>query len=187
MRMSSNSTTGSRESAPPSDQTDFEGSLVDRLGRGDLAAFADVYDRHADDAYTLAYRICGDRLEAEQVTADALLAVWRGKTAGTSLRDALHESVCVHTAQPLQRRARAKSAGDRDERHPGRDGQGQRLARGDDLAAATRRMVGLAYFGQMSCSRLAELLQLSPQTVKAQLRVGLRALVESDRSLDEVG
>jgi hypothetical protein len=48
-------------------------------------------------------------------------------------------------------------------------------------------MVGLAYFGQLPCSRLAELLQLSPQTMKAQLCVGLRALVESEQSLDEVG
>ena len=40
-------------------------------------AFEIVYDRHGGAAYSLAYRIVGDRGTAEDVTQEAFLSVWR--------------------------------------------------------------------------------------------------------------
>ena len=45
--------------------------------RKDPAAFEIVYDRHGGAAYSLAYRIVGDRGTAEDVTQEAFLSVWR--------------------------------------------------------------------------------------------------------------
>ena len=45
--------------------------------RKDPAAFEIVYDRHGGAAYSLAYRIVGDRGAAEDVTQEAFLSVWR--------------------------------------------------------------------------------------------------------------
>ena len=45
--------------------------------RRDPAAFEVVYDRHGGAAYSLAYRIVGDRQVAEEVTQEAFLSVWR--------------------------------------------------------------------------------------------------------------
>ena len=45
--------------------------------RGDAAAFQLIYERHADAAYSLAYRMCGRRGVAEDVTQEAFLALWR--------------------------------------------------------------------------------------------------------------
>jgi len=51
--------------------------LMPLVERKDPAAFEIVYDRHGGAAYSLAYRIVGDRLVAEDVTQEAFLSVWR--------------------------------------------------------------------------------------------------------------
>src|SRR6476619_8478738 len=43
----------------------------------DPEAFEVFYDRHGGAAYSLAYRIVGDRSTAEDVTQEAFLSVWR--------------------------------------------------------------------------------------------------------------
>ena len=45
--------------------------------RGNAAAFEVIYDRHADAAYSLAMRMCGQRSLAEDVVQEAFLSVWR--------------------------------------------------------------------------------------------------------------
>src|ERR1700744_2132236 len=44
----------------------------------DTQAFEIVFDRHADVAFSLAYRMCGRRQLAEDVVQEALLSIWRG-------------------------------------------------------------------------------------------------------------
>ena len=54
--------------------TDAE--LVTRVASGDESALADLYDRHADAVFRLAFRLLGDRHLAEEVLQDTYLAVW---------------------------------------------------------------------------------------------------------------
>src|SRR5947207_10967862 len=51
--------------------------LMQLSSRGDADAFQIIYERHADAAYSLAYRMCGRRGVAEDVTQEAFLALWR--------------------------------------------------------------------------------------------------------------
>src|SRR3981081_2722185 len=51
--------------------------LMQLSSRGDAAAFQIIYERHTDAAYSLAYRMCGRRGVAEDVTQAAFLALWR--------------------------------------------------------------------------------------------------------------
>ena len=44
---------------------------------GDADAFEVVLARHADAAYSLAYRMCGRRSLAEDITQEAFLSIWR--------------------------------------------------------------------------------------------------------------
>src|SRR5579884_226072 len=51
--------------------------LMQLIAGGDARAFEVVYERHATAAFSLAYRICGVRAAAEEVTQEAFLAIWR--------------------------------------------------------------------------------------------------------------
>jgi len=49
--------------------------LMPLLAAKDATAFEVFYDRHGGAAYSLAYRIVGDRQAAEDVTQEALLSI----------------------------------------------------------------------------------------------------------------
>ena len=51
--------------------------LMPLVGDKDPEAFEVLYDRHGGAAYSLAYRIVGDRAAAEDVTQEAFISVWR--------------------------------------------------------------------------------------------------------------
>ena len=51
--------------------------LISLMGAGDAGAFAALYDRHGRAAYTLSYRMTGERQAAEDLVQDAFLKVWR--------------------------------------------------------------------------------------------------------------
>ena len=59
----------------PSGRPDEE--LIAALAQRDLNALEELYDRYNQIAYSLAYRIVGDRGIAEDVTQEAFLSVWR--------------------------------------------------------------------------------------------------------------
>ena len=48
-----------------------------QVSEGDAEAFEVIFDRHADAAFSLAYRMCGRRSMAEDVVQDAFLSLWR--------------------------------------------------------------------------------------------------------------
>src|SRR3954464_8318565 len=45
--------------------------------QGDAAAFEVIYERHANAAFSLAYRMTGRRGAAEDVVQEAFLSLWR--------------------------------------------------------------------------------------------------------------
>src|SRR5690348_4361040 len=51
--------------------------LMPLVATEDPLAFEVFYDRHAGAAFSLAYRIVGNRQSAEDVTQEALLSIWR--------------------------------------------------------------------------------------------------------------
>src|SRR2546422_10443672 len=51
--------------------------LMALVRRGQAQAFEVIYERHADAAFSLAYRMCGARGAAEDVAQEAFLALWR--------------------------------------------------------------------------------------------------------------
>ncbi len=55
--------------------------LISLVGQGDAEAFAVLYDRHSRAAYSLAYRMMGERQAAEDLVQDAFLKVWRSATS----------------------------------------------------------------------------------------------------------
>ena len=51
--------------------------LMPLIGGKDPEAFEVFYDRHGGAAYSLAYRIVGERAAAEDVTQEAFISIWR--------------------------------------------------------------------------------------------------------------
>src|SRR5579864_5127069 len=52
-------------------------AILAALAQRDLNALEELYDRYGKIAYSLAYRIVGDRGTAEDVLQEAFLSVWR--------------------------------------------------------------------------------------------------------------
>ena len=48
-----------------------------RVHEGDAHAFEVVFERHANAAFSLAYRMCGRRAVAEDIVQEAFLSLWR--------------------------------------------------------------------------------------------------------------
>src|SRR5271163_4418131 len=51
--------------------------LMALVRNGEARAFEVIYDRHCNVAFSLAYRICGTRVAAEDVVQESFLSLWR--------------------------------------------------------------------------------------------------------------
>ena len=87
--------------------------LMPLVGRKDPEAFEVLYDRHGGAAYSLAYRIVGDRAAAEEVTQEAFISVWRSGARFDAARGSVRSwllSVVRNRAIDFLRSQRRQSA-----------------------------------------------------------------------------
>ena len=180
---------------------DFRGladeELMELVGAGEVRAFEVVFDRHAGPAYSLAYRMCGSRALAEDIVQEAFLSLWRSGTGYDRARGSVRSWVlsAVHNrAVDALRRKGAKSGRDVSD-----EGIAERLRAPDStdvqveerdqarrvrgalgtLPDDQRQVIELAYFGGLSHTQIAEMLDLPPGTVKGRMRLGLSKMRSS--------
>lgn len=177
--------------------------LMELVDAGDTRAFEVVFDRHGGAGYSLALRMCGRRALAEDIVQEAFLSLWRSGSgydrARGSVRSWVLSAVHNRTVDAL-RRTGAKAGRDVSdegiaERLPARDATDVEVERReesrrvrsalDELPSDQRQVIELAYFGGLSHSQIAEMLDLPPGTVKGRMRLGLtkmrQALGEAER------
>ena len=182
-----------RDTRPPERLADEElAALVDSK---DPAAFEVFYDRHGGPAYSLAYRILGDRQLAEDVVQDAFLSIWRS----TARYDAARGSVRAWTLGVVRNRAidalrrtsgpaprldfddaallEARAAPERTDAEALRRDAAERV-RGavGRLPREQSEVIALAYFGGFSHSEIASMLGAPLGTIKGRMRLGLEKL-----------
>ena len=169
--------------------------LMPLVGRKDPEAFEVLYDRHGGAAYSLAYRIVGERAAAEEVTQEAFISVWRSgarfDAARGSVRSWLLSVVRNRAIDFLRSRAgkapkltfdddaalEARHAPERTE-----DEALQRETRAEirgalgKLPGEQSKVIELAYFGGFSHSEIARILNLPMGTVKGRMRLGLEKI-----------
>jgi RNA polymerase sigma-70 factor (ECF subfamily) len=165
--------------------------LMALVQRGDARAFEAIYDRHGSAAFSLAYRIAGNRSAAEDIVQEAFLSVWRSgvryKPERGNLRSWLLSVVhnraidwlrrsAVHTrrqvdAEGLEERKAAPELTDV-EAFRREEAQTVRTAM-EQLPRDQLRVVELAYFGGFTHSQIAELLGEPLGTVKGRMRLAL--------------
>ena len=168
--------------------------LMDHVRDGDAEAFEIIFDRHADVAFSLAYRMCGRPAMAEDVVQEAFLSLWRSGARYDPARGSVRSWVLgvVHNrAIDVFRRdsvRTSKDVADDDavQRLPAPDSTEREAQRRDeasqvrvalaDLPDDQRKVIELAYFGGFSHSEIAEMLSLPAGTVKGRMRLGLTKL-----------
>jgi RNA polymerase sigma-70 factor (ECF subfamily) len=170
--------------------------LMPLVGEKDPEAFEVFYDRHGGVAYSLAYRIVGDRTSAEDVTQEAFLSIWRSGAR----YDRARGSVRAWTLGIVRNRAidalRRQAAGrapkltfDDDaalERRPSPDLTDEQALQRDEarrlrgalseLPGEQSKVIELAYFGGFSHSEIAEMLSMPLGTVKGRMRLGIEKI-----------
>lgn len=169
--------------------------LMPLVERKDAAAFEIVYDRHGGPAYSLAYRIVGDRQVAEEVTQEAFLSVWRSGArfdrARGSVRTWLLGVVRNRAIDVLRREAgRAPTISldldtvpEQESRFEPTDAEALRREAGREVRGALRdlpedqlKVVQLAYFGGLSHSEIADVLGMPLGTVKGRMRLAMEKM-----------
>jgi RNA polymerase sigma-70 factor (ECF subfamily) len=168
--------------------------LMVRVQEGDPRAFEVIFDRHADVAFSLAYRMCGRRAVAEDVVQDAFLSLWRSGARYDRSRGSVRSWVLgvVHNrAIDLFRRETVRTGKDVSDEEAVRrlaaeESTEREVERREDvtqvrtalmeLPVEQRRVIELAYFGGFSHTEISEMLGLPAGTVKGRMRLGLSKL-----------
>lgn len=165
-------------------------SLVER---GDAAAFSALYDRHSRAAYSLAYRMMGDRQAAEDVAQDAFLKAWRSAGSYRAERGSVRTWLLsiVHNSGIDQIRSQAsrRRTLDRAEQSAPRSQPSEAFAEAwrnrqrEQIREALRtlppeqlRILELAYFSGYTHVEISNLLDLPLGTVKGRMRLGLKKI-----------
>jgi RNA polymerase sigma-70 factor (ECF subfamily) len=164
------------------------------LRDGNPDAFEVIYDRHGGAAFSLAYRMVGDRNVAEDITQEAFLSMWRSRVRFDRERGSVRAWVLgiVHhrTIDALRRNIahdrRRTSAEGLEERQEAPERTEVEVARRDEAREVREAMqtlpgeqlevVRLAYFGGFTHTEIAGMLDQPVGTVKGRMRLGLEKM-----------
>jgi RNA polymerase sigma-70 factor, ECF subfamily len=167
--------------------------LMAALAQSELRALDVLYDRYSRPAYSLAYRIVGERGAAEDVVQDAFLSAWRQAKSFKRERGSPRTwfmSIVHHRA--IDRLRASASSGnaiplddlpDTPTEAPGVWQQVWTSLRGDIVRRALellppeqKKSIELAYFSGYTQTEIAELMGVPLGTVKGRMRMGLQKL-----------
>lgn len=188
-----------------SPSTPADRDLIGLTAGGDERAIAALYDRYGGVLFAVAYRIVGQRADAEEVVIEAFAQVWReasrfeptrGSVAGWLTMIARSRALDMVRARARRERITASAAADRPGVSPAMSewrpdaltalDDAERRARIREalqtLSPPQRQAIELAYFEGLSQSEIADRLQQPLGTVKTRVRLGMQKLRECLRS-----
>ncbi len=181
---------GTAASVPSRDPACDDTELLRRIGQGDADAMACFYREHGRIVLAQVLLVVGDRVIAEEILQDTMLAVWRG--AGSFRGDSSVRSWVIAVARRRTRdRLRARRLRLVDDtllaEQPG-SGPGPDVMALDraelaevrgairELAPAHREVLGLAFGSGLSLPEVAHVLDVPLGTVKSRLAAARTAL-----------
>jgi RNA polymerase sigma-70 factor, ECF subfamily len=167
--------------------------LISLLGDGDAQAFALLYDRHSRAAFSLAYRMMGERQAAEDLTQDAFIKIWRGapsyRTGRGGVRTWMLSIVRNQGKDQLRYHATRRRTQDKLEASAARTQPSEAFAETwrnsqrdrvrealNTLPQEQLKILELAYFSGYTHVEIADLLGLPLGTVKGRMRRSLKRL-----------
>jgi RNA polymerase sigma-70 factor, ECF subfamily len=169
--------------------------LISMAESGDQEAFATLYDRYSRAAFSLAYRMMGERQAAEDLAQDAFLKIWRGASSYRaergSVRSWILSIVRNRGIDQLRSHASLSRAQDKIEAsalrarpceafaETWRNSQREQVREAlNTLPSEQLKILELAYFSGYTQVEISELLKVPLGTVKGRMRLGLKKLRE---------
>ena len=159
----------------------------------DTHAFATLYDRHSRAAYSLAYRMMGERQAAEDLTQESFLKLWRAAGSYRSERGSVRTWLLsiVHnqgidqlrsiasrrrTQQKVELSAPTSEASEAF-LESWRNSQREQVREAmKALPKEQLKVLELAYYSGYTHVEIAELLEVPLGTVKGRMRLGLQKI-----------
>jgi RNA polymerase sigma-70 factor (ECF subfamily) len=165
-----------------------DANLIERTGRGDRAAFDELYRRFARPVLAMALRQLGDNARAEDATQETFAAVWRSARSFRSERGSASAWLFTVARNAIIDRARQRPepiAEAVDE--PVTEAGPEELAESswvawrvhsalERLPERERVVIELAYWSGLSQAEIASYLNVPLGTVKTRTRTGLARL-----------
>jgi RNA polymerase sigma-70 factor, ECF subfamily len=166
------------------------GELLRGSSLGDQSAFARLYDATSARVHGLVLRVIRDPAQAEEVTQEAFLEIWRTASRFDPDRgSALSWLLTIGHRKAVDRVRAAEASSRRDTKYHDQTQpvphdatsesvqaslEAQRVRHAmQSLTEAQREAIGLAYFGGYTHSEVAKLLDLPIGTAKTRIRDGL--------------
>ena len=141
--------------------------------------FLAFYDATSVAAYSLGFKVAGERVAAEAACEAAYLQLWREFAAGATDR-ASAELRLLELVRSEALRRRTALAGSIRGRQPGGPPEREAVAKALDSAPALgRRAVELAYFGGLSVGEIAVILDSSVPELRQAMRQTMLSVVQA--------
>ena len=175
--------------------------LISLVETKDPQAFAVLYDRHGRAAYSLAYRMMGEKQAAEDLVQDAMLKVWRAARSYRSERGSVRTWLLsiVHNRgiDQLRSLASRRRTQEKIEASAPRSQPSEAFAQSwansqreqvrealKTLPSEQLKILELAYFSGYTHVEIAEFLDLPLGTVKGRMRLALKKMKDYFDSQD---
>ncbi len=167
--------------------------MISLVENDDPQAFTVLYDRHSRPAYSLAYRMMGQRQAAEDLVQEVFLRVWRSTGSYRAERGSVrtwilsivhHRGVDLLRSTASRRRTQDKVEASAEKAQPSeafseawRNSQRDEVRQAlETLPSEQLKVLELAYFSAYTHVEIADLLDLPLGTVKGRMRLGLKKI-----------
>ncbi|MBF4761852.1 ECF RNA polymerase sigma factor SigK [Nocardioides islandensis] len=166
------------------------GGLLRSSARGDEAAFAQLYDATSSRIYGLALRVVRDPAQAQEVTQEAYLEVWKSASRFDQAKgSAISWLMTIVHRKAVDRVRSAEASSRRDTTYHDTTNQVEHDSTADavetrmearrvrsalaGLTVVQREAIALAYYGGYTHTEVASMLDLPVGTAKTRIRDGL--------------